>query len=116
MICNYACVCAGADALEELADQDHFFNTVSPQFTNTETIIQLYRASQLPIFQNEPILDKINVWTSTFLRHQLLNQDIYDERLHKEVITLFQNIFLSICYYFHVQFNFRVYLIKDKFG
>lgn len=76
-----------ADALVDFVDQEHFFGTVSPQFTNVGTIVQLYRASQVAIFPDEPILDKINAWTSTFLKHQYsANQDIiYDEKLHKEV-------------------------------
>ncbi|KAM7462294.1 hypothetical protein LguiA_030415 [Lonicera macranthoides] len=76
-----------ADALADFVDDEHFFSTVSPQFTTIDTIIHLYRASQVAIFPDEPILDKINVWTRTFLKHQYsLNQDIvYDEKLHKEV-------------------------------
>ncbi|KAM7466315.1 hypothetical protein LguiB_013877 [Lonicera macranthoides] len=76
-----------SDALADFVDDEHFFSTVSPQFTTIDTIIHLYRASQVAIFPDEPILDKINVWTRTFLKHQYSsNQDIvYDEKLHKEV-------------------------------
>ncbi|KAM7461940.1 hypothetical protein LguiA_030061 [Lonicera macranthoides] len=74
-----------SDAMQEFDVEEHFFNTVSPQSTNTETIVQLYRASQITLFEKEPILDKINGWTSTFLKHQLLNQEIFEEKLRKEV-------------------------------
>ncbi|CAK9185449.1 unnamed protein product [Ilex paraguariensis] len=53
--------------------------------SDTNTILELYKASQIKISQEEPILDKIGVWTSSFLKKQVRSQTIEDPRLHKEV-------------------------------
>ncbi|KAK2992548.1 hypothetical protein RJ640_001861 [Escallonia rubra] len=75
----------GSDALAEFIDEEHFFSTVGMQYTNTSTILELYKASQVRIFQREPILEKIHGWTRNFLKSELLNRAIYDERLRNEV-------------------------------
>lgn len=71
--------------MEEYVDQEHFFNTSSPQITNTNTIIELYKASEVTILEDEPILENIQNWTQTFLKHQLSNEEISDDQLRKEV-------------------------------
>ncbi|KAM7466015.1 hypothetical protein LguiB_013577 [Lonicera macranthoides] len=73
-----------ADSLEEYVDQEHFFNTSSPQITTANTIIELYKASEVKILEDEPILENIQNWTNTFLKHQLSNQEICDDQLRKE--------------------------------
>ncbi|KAL3512624.1 hypothetical protein ACH5RR_025341 [Cinchona calisaya] len=73
-----------SDELQRFADQEQFFDTISIQYTNIITILELYRASVLKIHQHESSLDKINAWTSSYLKQQLLDQKILDERLHKE--------------------------------
>ncbi|KAM7461960.1 hypothetical protein LguiA_030081 [Lonicera macranthoides] len=72
-------------SLEEYVDQEHFFNTSSPQITTANTIIELYKASEVKILEDEPILENIQNWTNTFLKHQLSNQEICDDQLRKEV-------------------------------
>ncbi|KAK2979466.1 hypothetical protein RJ640_026364 [Escallonia rubra] len=73
------------DALSEFVDEEYFFSTVGMQYTNTSTILELYKAAQIRIFQREPILEKIHEWTRNFLNNELLNRAIYDERLRNEV-------------------------------
>ncbi|KAM7461961.1 hypothetical protein LguiA_030082 [Lonicera macranthoides] len=73
-----------SNSLEEYVDQEHFFNTSSPQITTVNTIIELYKASEVKILEDEPILENIQNWTNTFLKHQLSNQEICDDQLRKE--------------------------------
>ena len=73
-------------------DEELFFSTVSPMFTNVTTILELYKASQLIIYPNEEPLERIQAWTTTYLKDQLLNQSINDKKLHKEVMKLLFNI------------------------
>ncbi|KAK3024982.1 hypothetical protein RJ639_043246 [Escallonia herrerae] len=74
-----------SDALSEFVDEENFFSTVGMQYTNTSTILELYKAAQIRIFQSEPILEKIHDWTRSFLNNELLTRAIYDERLRNEV-------------------------------
>ncbi|KAL0401011.1 UNVERIFIED_CONTAM: Cis-abienol synthase, chloroplastic [Sesamum latifolium] len=74
-----------SDDLAAFVDQEHFFGSVSSQFTGVTTILELYRASQLRMHKEEPVLEEIHSWTGTFLRQQLLNQTILDKRLQKQV-------------------------------
>ncbi|KAK9271287.1 hypothetical protein L1049_026877 [Liquidambar formosana] len=61
-----------SDALSNFDEQEHFFNSESAQFKDTETILELYKASLIITFQKEPVLDKIYIWTSSFLKQELL--------------------------------------------
>ncbi|KAL2544639.1 Ent-kaur-16-ene synthase [Forsythia ovata] len=74
-----------SDKLAAYTEQEHFFNTVSVQFTGVPTILELYRASQVTIHEDESVLDQIHAWTSTFLKQQLQNRTIVDKRLSKQV-------------------------------
>ncbi|CAI9781087.1 unnamed protein product [Fraxinus pennsylvanica] len=58
---------------------------VSVQFTGVPTILELYKASQVTILEDENVLEKIHAWTSTFLKQQLQNHTVVDKRLRKEV-------------------------------
>ncbi|KAL8063580.1 hypothetical protein ABFS82_01G035500 [Erythranthe guttata] len=73
-----------SDEFAEFVDQEHFFDTVSIQYSGASTVLELYRASQARIF-GEDILEKIHAWTSQFLKQQLLNQTILNKRLQKQV-------------------------------
>ncbi|KAL2517490.1 Ent-kaur-16-ene synthase [Abeliophyllum distichum] len=74
-----------SDKLAAYTEQEHFFNIVSVQFTGVPTILELYRASQVTINEDESVLDQIHAWTSTFLKQQLQNRTIVDKRLSKRV-------------------------------
>ncbi|KAK2979350.1 hypothetical protein RJ640_000687 [Escallonia rubra] len=73
-----------SDDLAELDEQENFFKSVSPNFRDTSTVLELYRASQMTVLEQEPNLEKLRGWTSSFLEHQLLNHTIQDQRLHNE--------------------------------
>ncbi|KAL0312161.1 UNVERIFIED_CONTAM: Cis-abienol synthase, chloroplastic [Sesamum radiatum] len=74
-----------SDELAEFIDREHFFNTVGIQYSGVTTVLELFRASQMRIYKEEAILEKIHAWTSAFLKQQLLSGSILDKRLHKKV-------------------------------
>lgn len=70
--------------LEELApyaDQER----VNLQKIDVPTVIELYRAAQERITEEDSTLEKLYIWTSTFLKQQLLTDAIPDKKLHEQV-------------------------------
>lgn len=81
---------------EVLADYDtkgYLLNSWSEYNNNTKSALELYKASQTAIFQNEPVLDRIEEWTATYLRQELSTGSIQEWSLRTEVKIkfLFQN-------------------------
>ncbi|XP_050234623.2 ent-kaur-16-ene synthase, chloroplastic-like [Mercurialis annua] len=74
-----------SDVLAHVSEEEHFFNTASPQFKSTKTILELFKASKLMIYKNELVLEKLEVWTYSFLKQQLLTDSIKDSKLREEV-------------------------------
>ncbi|XP_055961972.1 ent-kaur-16-ene synthase, chloroplastic-like [Mercurialis annua] len=74
-----------SDALAKISEEKYFFNFVSPQFRGTSTILELFKASKLMIYENEHVLEKLEVWTSSFLKQQLLTCAVKDLKLREEV-------------------------------
>ncbi|XP_012841016.1 PREDICTED: beta-phellandrene synthase (neryl-diphosphate-cyclizing), chloroplastic-like [Erythranthe guttata] len=70
-----------SDFLVPYAERDH----ISLQTTSVSTILELYRASQIRIHEDETNLDAINEWTTTFLKQQLLSETIPDKKLQEKV-------------------------------
>ncbi|KAL0330186.1 UNVERIFIED_CONTAM: Cis-abienol synthase, chloroplastic [Sesamum radiatum] len=75
----------GLDELAAFVDQERFFDTVSPQMGGVATVLELYRASQVQISEEESSLERIHAWTSKFLKQQLLNKTIPNKQLQKQV-------------------------------
>lgn len=90
----------GVDALAQFGDEKKFLNTIGGYVKDVGTVLELYRASQIMIFPNELILEKQNSWSRHFLKQQVSNGSMFNDRLHEvigqEVIS-FIDIFL---YYF----------------
>ncbi|KAJ8775387.1 hypothetical protein K2173_023152 [Erythroxylum novogranatense] len=74
-----------SDTLEQFQEEKRFFSTVSLQFENTDTVLELYKASLTNIYQKEPILDRIRKWTRSYLEQKLRNGSLQDKRMHEEV-------------------------------
>nr|AZB50372.1 terpene synthase 4 [Origanum majorana] len=70
-----------SEELAPYANLEHF----SQQKVDTAMAIELYRAAQERIHEDESGLDKILAWTTTFLEQQLLTNSILDNKLHKLV-------------------------------
>nr|WNI01963.1 terpene synthase [Psidium guajava] len=56
-----------SDALSQFAEEDYFGNTLEGYVKDAGSVLELYRASQLIINDDDIVLDKINSWTSDFL-------------------------------------------------
>ncbi|XP_050212109.1 ent-kaur-16-ene synthase, chloroplastic-like [Mercurialis annua] len=69
-----------SDALAIFEEQESLYYA-----KDTKSVLELFKASQTTIFEDEPILDKISVWTSTYLQQELANEQIPDKSLHSEV-------------------------------
>ncbi|KAJ8775424.1 hypothetical protein K2173_023189 [Erythroxylum novogranatense] len=74
-----------SDALEQFQEGKRFFTTVSLQFENTDTVLELYKASLTKIYQNEQIIDRIREWTRSYLEQELRNRSFQDKRMQEEV-------------------------------
>ncbi|KDP20673.1 hypothetical protein JCGZ_21144 [Jatropha curcas] len=74
-----------SEALTGLDDQQQYLDSVSEQDKDINTILELYKASQMAILPSEPILEKINAWTTSFLRLALVNGACAQKKLYKEV-------------------------------
>ena len=73
-----------ADALSNFDEKEKLLHA-----KETKSILELFKASQLSIFQDEPILDRIYAWTSTYLKEELVNGLILDKSLQAQVIFFF---------------------------
>uniref|UniRef100_B9SIL7 Ent-sandaracopimaradiene synthase KSL3, chloroplastic n=1 Tax=Ricinus communis TaxID=3988 RepID=KSL3_RICCO len=69
-----------SDALSKFEEQKHLYNP-----KDIKCVLELFKASQMAIFQNEPTLDRIYAWTSTYLKEKLLKGVISDKSLREEV-------------------------------
>ncbi|WCJ40673.1 Ent-kaurene synthase chloroplastic [Euphorbia peplus] len=76
-----------SDSLAEFEKKEIFYHSsaASAHEIDTKSILELFRASQMKILQNEPILDRIYDWTSIFLRDQLVKGLIENKSLYEEV-------------------------------
>uniref|UniRef100_A0A2C9VM42 Uncharacterized protein n=1 Tax=Manihot esculenta TaxID=3983 RepID=A0A2C9VM42_MANES len=72
-----------SDALVNFDKQE---DTLSSSSNNIKSALELYKASQITIFQSEPVLERIYAWTSTYLGEELASTGgIQDKSLHDEV-------------------------------
>lgn len=75
------------DQLAPYVDQVYFFDTVSLQMTGVATVLELYKASHIRLYEEESTLENLHAWTSKFLKQQLLSKTILDKQLQKKVIA-----------------------------
>nr|UVE15963.1 labd-13(16),14-diene-9-ol synthase [Leonurus japonicus] len=76
-----------SDELAPFAEQE----VVRLQTSDFATILELYRASQERLYEDEDILEKLHDWSSNLLKQHLLNQNIPDHKLHKQVGYFLKN-------------------------
>lgn len=54
--------------------------------SDVKSVLELYKASQMTIFQNEPVLERIYAWTSTYLEEKAASAgEIQDKSLQNDV-------------------------------
>ncbi|KAF2320390.1 hypothetical protein GH714_027368 [Hevea brasiliensis] len=69
-----------ADGLSNVEEQEKLLYA-----KDTKSILELFKASQVTIFADEPVLDRIYAWTSTCLNDMLVNGAISEKNLQIEV-------------------------------
>lgn len=65
------------DCLIRLGDVHYFSNTLQGYLKDVNTVLELYKASQIKIYPNEQGLDKLASWSRMFLKEALItNQNL----------------------------------------
>lgn len=62
-----------SDSLSPLADERHFKDTVQGHIRDLNSAIELCKASQYRISSDEPVLKKLSLWVTRFLKEELSN-------------------------------------------
>nr|APG42602.1 kaurene synthase-like 1 [Salvia divinorum] len=76
-----------SEELAPYADQER----IDLQTIDVATVIELYRAAEERIDEEESSLKKLHAWTTTFLKQQLLTNSIPDKKLRKLVNYYLKN-------------------------
>ncbi|XP_020579526.1 ent-kaur-16-ene synthase, chloroplastic-like isoform X2 [Phalaenopsis equestris] len=74
-----------SNALSPFVDVRHFKNTVQGYIGDLNAAIELYKASQVQISRDEPILKKLNSWVTYFLKEELNTNSINSLDISQEV-------------------------------
>ncbi|CAN6342768.1 unnamed protein product [Urochloa humidicola] len=65
-----------SDVLEQFCKESCFDDSAHGNLYDTEALLELYKASQVQIFEEELILENIGSWTSKLLKKQLCSHNI----------------------------------------
>ena len=78
--------------------EDHIFDYLGEHTKDIGAALELYRASQIIVHPEETILKKQNLWTSHFLKQELSNGSIVEDKLYKYIgqEVVFYNMLLSL--------------------
>lgn len=80
------------DALAQFAEEDFFFDLLECHIKDLGTVLELYKASQIMTCSKEPVLEKLNSWSSHFLQQELskdaMHVDGYQNYIKEEVISI----------------------------
>lgn len=68
------------DGLSNFEEQEKLLHA-----KDTTSILELFKASQITIYADEPVLDRIQAWTSAYLDEELVNGAISNKALRREV-------------------------------
>ncbi|KAK3025100.1 hypothetical protein RJ639_044340 [Escallonia herrerae] len=74
-----------SDALTQVIKEESCYNSLGGHLKETSDVLELYRASQLTIYEDESALEEQNSLSSDFLKQNLLNRSIPSNRLARYV-------------------------------
>ncbi|KAL8521794.1 hypothetical protein ACS0TY_012088 [Phlomoides rotata] len=77
-----------ANELAPFAEQEQLIRL---QTSDVATILELYRASQERLYEDEDTLEKLHDWSSSLLKQHLLNESIPDHKLHNQFKSISSN-------------------------
>lgn len=97
---DLTCWFCGAEYLAQYDEKSTFDNSMEGYLKDVNAVLELYKASQVKIFAEEKVLDKLKSWTSHFLREELSTYMTNDHRnVFKEVHSwslLLKLVFLNM--------------------
>nr|UVC58051.1 KSL9 protein [Isodon rubescens] len=73
------------DELAPYVQEESFFDTVSFESVGADTVLELYKASQVRLSEDDDTLEKLHNWTFKFLKQQLQSKTILDKQLERKV-------------------------------
>nr|UVC58049.1 KSL11 protein [Isodon rubescens] len=73
------------DELAPYVDEESLFATVGFESSGTDTVLELCKASQVRLPEDDDTLEKLHDWTSKFLKQQLKSKTILDQLLERKV-------------------------------
>ena len=65
-----------AEGLAQFSEESSFHESVQGHLNDTEALLELYKASQVHIMEEEPILENICSWSAELLKQQLCSNKI----------------------------------------
>ena len=68
--------CCYADWLTQFSEESSFHDSVQGHLNDSEALLELYKASQVQILKEEPILENIGSWSAKLLNEQLRSNKI----------------------------------------
>lgn len=104
------------DELGEYVDEENFLNKVSLASSGTETVLELYKASQvrLPEEDDDGNLENLHDWTFNFLKKQLRSKTILDKNLERKVKVVHELSSLVVSFFFFYVFFFSIFILLMK--
>ncbi|KAG9439006.1 hypothetical protein H6P81_019171 [Aristolochia fimbriata] len=91
-----------SDSLTQYSEEKIFFNSLGGHLCDASTVLELYQASQIMIFPDELALEKLNSWSSHFLKEELSKDEQQQRNLQKKTIQEVDSV-LKFPYYANLQ-------------
>jgi len=65
-----------SDGLTQFSEESSFYDSVQGHLNDSEALLELYKASQVQIFAEEPVLENIGSWSAKLLNEQLCSNKV----------------------------------------
>ncbi|PAN20858.1 hypothetical protein PAHAL_3G415900 [Panicum hallii] len=65
-----------SDGLAQFSEESSFYDSVQGYLNDSEALQELYKASHVQIFEEEPVLESIGSWSAKLLKEQLCSNKI----------------------------------------
>ncbi|KAJ4981935.1 hypothetical protein NE237_032772 [Protea cynaroides] len=72
-----------SDALAQFDEKLYFSDPLGGCMEDVSALLELYKASEIRILPNEPVLENLNFWLSRCLEQELSNDSLSEDGVHK---------------------------------
>ena len=62
--------------MTQFSEESSFYDSVQGHLNDSEALLELYKASQVQIFAEEPVLENIGSWSAKLLNEQLCSNKV----------------------------------------